>query len=168
MAHFVKKLVFVGILCLVFCKDVAAATFPTSVRFHFGEDAKVVLSVSIARYRVYYLDLVFIYSNEEERAHVRRVAGGNANGCSRMNDCGEVSSFDIKIKRDGSLLYQATKRVFGTYAHGRSYLRNILKYPLPPGIYDVEVTPIEFGPAIKNLNTEILFTTDPRSADLRE
>jgi hypothetical protein len=145
----------------------AAQRLPISVPFKIGTDKLVEFSVNITNYRNYYIDLIFYFKTDQQRAAVKKIVGEPAPICRRLKDCGERSSFEVTIMRGGDVIFRGEKEAFGHYAHGASeYYRNILILPLRPGQYTIKVEINEFGEGMKNADTAIEVSTDPRERDL--
>jgi hypothetical protein len=86
-----------------------------------------------------------------------------------INDCGEISSFEVTVTRGGNVIFRGQKEAYGHYAHGASeYYRNILILPLRPGRYTIKVEVNEFGEGMRNADTAIEMSTDPRERDLED
>ncbi|MEA2941532.1 MAG: hypothetical protein QOD09_2061 [Bradyrhizobium sp.] len=155
-------------LFLLFVSGAGAATpLPLSVPIHFGKDKVVELSVELARYRSYYLDVVFIFKNDQQRAFAKEVVGAPTRSCKASSECGEASSFIITIKAGSDLILKQEKRVFGRYAFSADqFYRNILVVPLRPGSYTITVEPTEFTEKMANTHAAIELSTDARASDL--
>jgi len=145
----------------------AAPRIPVSVPLKFGIDRAVEFSVTIDRYRNYYLDLVVRFENNDERKFARQVVGDATDVCRVLNDCGEISSFNITIKSGDKVILQLEKQAYGHFGFGENvYARNILVVPLRPEMYTFRSEIIDFGSKLKSANTELTLSTDPRDSDL--
>jgi hypothetical protein len=164
---------FLNVLCilaLLFVADARAAQQPPiSIPFEVGKDKFVEFSVDIARYRNYKIDLVLYFKTEQQRAVVKKMVGEPYPICRRLNDCGEISLFEVTVRRGDSLIFRGEKDAYGTYGHGATeYYRNILILPLRPGQYWIKVELKQFGDGLQNADTAIEMSTDPRERDLGE
>lgn len=167
--NLLKLLKVLCILILLFVGNARAAQQFPVVPFKVGEDKSVEFSVNIARYRNYRIDLVFYFKTEQQRTIVKKIAGEPTPICQRLNDCGEVSSFDVTVIRGGNVIFQGEKEAYGHYAQGASeYYRNILILPLRPGQYTIKVEVKEFGEGMRNADTAIELSTDSRAQDLKD
>jgi hypothetical protein len=155
-------------LFLLFASPAGAATpLPLSVPIHFGKDKVVELSAELARYRSYYLDVVFIFKNDQQRAFAKEVVGAPTRSCEASSECGEASSFMITIKAGSGVILKQEKKVFGRYAFSADqFYRNILVIPLRPGSYTITVEPTEFTEKMTNTHAAIELSTDARASDL--
>jgi hypothetical protein len=137
------------------------------VPIHFGKDKVVELSAELARYRSYYLDVVFIFKNDQQRAFAKEVVGAPTRSCEASSECGEASSFMITIKAGSGVILKQEKKVFGRYAFSADqFYRNILVIPLRPGSYTITVEPTEFTEKLTNARAAIELSTDARASDL--
>jgi hypothetical protein len=155
-------------LFLLFASPAGAATpLPLSVPIHFGKDKIVELSAELARYRSYYLDVVFIFKDEQQRVFAKEVVGEPTRSCKASSECGEASSFMITIKAGDNVILKQEKKVFGSYAFSADqFYRHILVIPLRPGSYTITVEPTEFTEKLTNARAAIELSTDARASDL--
>jgi hypothetical protein len=145
----------------------AATPLPLSVPIHFGKDKIVQLSAELARYRSYYLDVVFIFKNDQQRVFAKEVVGQPTQSCKASSECGEASSFMITIKAGSDVILKQEKKIFGRYAFSADqFYRNILVIPLRPGSYTITVEPTEFTEKMTNTQAAIELSTDARASDL--
>ena len=134
---------------------------------HFGKDKIVELSAELTRYRSYYLDVVFIFKNDQQRVFAKEVVGEPTRSCKASNECGEASSFIITVKAGSDIILKQEKKVFGSYAFSANqFYRNILIVPLRPGSYTITVEPTEFTEKLINTRAAIELSTDARASDL--
>jgi hypothetical protein len=164
----VRSIQITCVLLSLFTWPASAATpLPLSVPIHFGKDKIVELSAELARYRSYYLDVVFIFKNDQQRAFAKEVVGEATRSCKVSSECGEASSFMITIKAGSEIILKQEKKVFGRYAFSADqFYRNILVIPLRPGPYTITVEPTEFTEKMTNTQAAIELSTDARASDL--
>jgi hypothetical protein len=162
---------FVKIICvwflLVLTPANAATGFPQSVPLRFGIDKSVELAADLTRYRNYYLDIVFHFKDEQQRALLKKIVGEPTPICKALNDCGVTPSFLVTIKEGMNVILREERKPIGYYAHGSSrFYRNILITPLKPGGYTITVEVTQSTNEIANTTATIDLSTDSREADL--
>jgi hypothetical protein len=162
---------FVKIICvwflLVLTPANAASGFPQSVPLRFGNDKSVELAADLTRYRNYYVDIVFHFKDEQQRAFLKKIVGEPTPICKALNDCGVTPSFLVTIKAGMDVILREERRPIGYYAHGASrFYRNILITPLKPGYYTITVEVTQSTNEIANTTATIDLSTDSREADL--
>jgi len=163
-----------AILVALFCtlpnswlRNAHAQGVPVSIPIKFGADPIVGFSVTIERYRNYFLNLIFLFEDQRERRSARKIAGDAKGFCEQQNDCGKAARFHVTIKKGDNIILKQDTKSYGTYGFtAKAFLRNILIAPLKPASYDIELAVIEFDPGIGDVKTGIELTTDPRAGDL--
>lgn len=144
-----------------------AEKIPVSVPIRFGLDKSVQFGAVITRHRNYYLDLVILFKDEEQRAQARAIAGEPTRICKALNNCGEPSTFKVVIRKSTELILEETRVSYGHYSYSASgFYRNILIAPLTSGEYTISVEILESGSRLPRTDTLIELSTDARERDL--
>ena len=147
----------------------AATPIPLSIPLQFGSEKSVEFPVNVTRNRYYQVDLVFPFGNAEQRVVAKRLAGEPTRDCNSSNECGVTPSFVVTIRSGADILLREEKTPIGHYAFSANgFYRMIVKARLKPARYDVRVEVTNFPRVLTNYGASIQFTTDSRSADLKD
>jgi hypothetical protein len=93
--------------------------------------------------------------------------GGAPNICKALKDCGEETSFHVKITSEGNVVLQQDKEPYGAYSFdGKAFFRNILIVPLRPGLYEFEISIEKFGAPLMDARVNIILGTYGNANDL--
>jgi len=158
-----------GWLWLLLSPANAATQLPLDVPLRFGSDKSVELAVELTRYRFYQVDLVFPFETAEQRANAKRLAGEPTQSCKPLKDCGVTPSFLVTIRRGADVVLREEKTPVGIYAFSTTgFNRMMSKTPLKPARYDITVEVIRSPGELIDYRAFIQFTTDARSADLKD
>lgn len=154
-------------LLLLLLPAAAATKLPFTVPLRFGSDKIVEFPVDVTRNRIYQIDLVFLFNDQEQRVAAKKLAGEPARICKALNECGVTPSFRITVRRGANVLLREETTPVGTYAFSSNgFYRAIIKSPLKPDHYDITVEVTSSPEELTNYDALIQFTTDPRSSDL--
>jgi hypothetical protein len=145
----------------------AAMGLPFAKPLRFGVDKSVELTVELTRYRYYFLDVVFYFEDNEQRAVAKKVVGEPTPICKALNDCGVTPSFSVTIRSADKTILTEEKTPVGHYAfRSNQFNRHILITPLRPGIYTITVQVTQSSDELTRLPAGIEFSTDPRTLDI--
>lgn len=135
----------------------------------FGSDKSVEFAVELARYRYYQVDLVFPFENSEQRIAAKKLAGEPTRSCEPLKDCGVTPTFLVIIRRGADVVLREEKTPIGFYAFSANgYYRKISTIRLKPARYDITVEVTGSPAELMDYRAFIQFTTDARSADLKD
>jgi len=162
---------FIPIICfcfLLFWQPANAATgLPFAKPLRFGVDKSVELTVELTRHRYYYLDLVFYFQDDEQRAVAKKIVGEPTPVCKALNDCGVTPSFLVTIKSADKTVLTEEKTPGGHYAFGSNqYYRHILIAPLRPGTYTITVQVTQSPDELTRIPAGVELSTDARTLDI--
>jgi Domain of unknown function (DUF5625) len=154
-------------LLLIWQPANAATRLPFSKPLRFGVDQSVEFTVQLARYRYYFLDVVFYFQDAEQRAVARKIVGEPTPACKALNDCGVTPSFLVTIKSADKTILTEEKTPGGHYAfQANQFSRHILITPLRPGTYIITVQVTQSADELIRIPAGIELSTDARTLDI--
>lgn len=154
-------------LLLLWQQADAATGLPFAKPLRFGVDQSVEFTVELARYRYYFLDVVFYFQDAEQRAVAKKIVGERTPVCKALNDCGVTPSFLVTIKSAGKAILTEEKTPGGHYAfQSNQFNRHILITPLRPGTYTITVQVTQSPDELIRIPAGIELSTDARTLDI--
>ncbi|MHB8268437.1 DUF5625 family protein [Bradyrhizobium sp.] len=156
-------------VCLLLVWQPANATtgLPFAKPLRFGVDQSVEFTVELARYRYYFLDVVFYFQDPEQRAVAKKIVGEPTPVCKALNDCGITPTFLVTIRSGDKVILTDTKTPVGHYAfRANQFNRHIIITPLKPGTYTVTVQVTQSADELIQIPAGIELSTDARTLDI--
>jgi hypothetical protein len=145
----------------------AATGLPFAKPLRFSVDQSMEFTVELARYRYYFLDVVFYFQDAEQRVVAKKIVGERTPVCKVLKDCGVTPSFLVTIKSADKTILTEEKTPGGHYAfQSNQFNRHILITPLRPGTYTITVQVTQSADELIGIPAGIELSTDARTLDI--